>query len=70
VEGSDGEFFETRLPDALDRHAGEDVEDMLDDLIGEARRFSCTGGFHDDVCLIALQVGRAADASPTPVPAR
>ena len=70
VEGPDGEFFEARLPEALSRHAGQEVEDMLDDLIGEARRFSCTGGFHDDVCLIALQVGRAADATLTPVPVR
>jgi sigma-B regulation protein RsbU (phosphoserine phosphatase) len=63
VEGPGGEFFETRLPEALCRHAGEDPEVFLDDLIDDARRFSATGGFHDDVCLIALQVGQTAGRS-------
>jgi serine phosphatase RsbU (regulator of sigma subunit) len=70
VEGPGGEFFEAHLPEALSRHAGEELEAFLDDLIADARRFSCTGGFHDDVCLIALQVGKVADGSLTPVKAR
>ena len=70
VEGPGGEFFEARLPEALRRHAGEEPEAFLDDLLDDARRFSCTGGFHDDVCLIALQVGQAADVRLTQVIAR
>lgn len=70
VEGPDGEFFETRLPEALSRHAGEGIEAFLDGLINDARRFSCTGGFHDDVCLIALQVGNGMDPNLTQAIAR
>lgn len=67
VEGPGGEFFEARLPEALRCHAGEEPEAFLDDLLDDARRFSCTGGFHDDVCLIALHVSKTADRSLTPV---
>lgn len=58
VEQSSGGFFETHLPEALRRRIGQEIEGLLDSLLDEARQFSGTGGFHDDVCLIALQVGR------------
>ena len=60
VEASGGGFFEERLPDALRQRIAYDGESLLDGLLEEARGFSGTGGFHDDVCLIALKIGRTA----------
>jgi serine phosphatase RsbU (regulator of sigma subunit) len=53
------EFGVERLLGALGRHLSCGPAEMLDAVLTEARRFSPTGTFSDDVCLLGVEVGRA-----------
>jgi len=61
VEVSDAtgeEFDESRLLEALRRHASLPPDQILEKLIEQARLFSKGEGFDDDVCLVAMEVAR------------
>jgi serine phosphatase RsbU (regulator of sigma subunit)/CBS domain-containing protein len=60
VANADGaEFGVERLVDALGRCLGYGPAEMIDAALTEARWFSPTGTFSDDVCLLGVEVGRA-----------
>lgn len=54
TDGNDN-FFEDQMPDRLKDRIGEKLDVMLDGLINDARSFSSSDKFDDDVCLVAMQ---------------
>ncbi len=59
VESAQGELFDlTHLQRALQKRAKLPAETFFDEMLEEVRRFSATGGFEDDVCLVGMEVER------------
>ena len=55
VEAAGQEFGLDRLQAAVQHHAGDTSEQLLDNLLTDTRRFSATGEFTDDVCLVSVE---------------
>ncbi len=59
VENSDGEYFDqTMLLTGIRRRVQLEPEAIFDETLEEVRRFSGSGGFIDDVCLVSVEVRR------------
>jgi serine phosphatase RsbU (regulator of sigma subunit)/CheY-like chemotaxis protein len=57
VESPSGEEFgQKRLAEIARRRMNEDVDALLDGLLGEVREFADARGFSDDVCLLGAEV--------------
>ena len=57
IESADGDLYdEKRLLDAVRRRARLPLETMFSELLAELRRFSGSGEFDDDVCLVGVEV--------------
>lgn len=57
VENADGgQLGIDRVTASMEKHSGEELASNLDALIDEARRFSGSGEFGDDVCMLAMDV--------------
>jgi phosphoserine phosphatase RsbU/P len=61
AENQSGEpFFENRLMEIIARKSGEPMETLLDGILSSVLAFSESQHFDDDVCLLGIEVGRAA----------
>jgi sigma-B regulation protein RsbU (phosphoserine phosphatase) len=59
VENARGELFDLNLlREVLQMRLQRPTEELFDEILNEVRRFSATGGFADDVCLVGMQVER------------
>ena len=61
------EWEESGLLRAVENRAQLSVDQLLDAIIAEARQFSSSGQFEDDICLVGMEVNRrqgTADAGP------
>ncbi len=64
VENSQGELFDFELlREVLQARVQLPAEELFDEMLVEVRRFSATGGFDDDVCLVGMEVRRLLDAA-------
>ncbi len=76
VEDEKGDLYDQDLlMSAVTRHRALPTRELLRDVLNEARTFSISGGFLDDVCLVAVEICRlaehfvmGADDAPTPAP--
>lgn len=60
------EFDESRLLETLRQNAALPPEQILEQLIEQARLFSNSASFDDDVCLVAMEVARAGEPRAEP----
>jgi sigma-B regulation protein RsbU (phosphoserine phosphatase) len=61
AENQSGEpFFENRLMEIISRKSGEPLEDLLEGILSSVLAFSESRHFDDDVCLLGIEVNRAA----------
>jgi phosphoserine phosphatase RsbU/P len=51
-----GEFGQERLWPAVHQRAGLPMEQLLDELLAEVRRFGATQEFEDDVCVVGVEL--------------
>jgi serine phosphatase RsbU (regulator of sigma subunit) len=51
-----GEFGQERLWRAVHQRAGLPMEQLLDELLAEVRRFGATQEFKDDVCVVGVEL--------------
>jgi sigma-B regulation protein RsbU (phosphoserine phosphatase) len=59
IDGPDDTLFEmSQLIEALTRRVAMPTPQLFDDLVAELRRYSVTGEFGDDMCLLGLDVAR------------
>jgi len=59
VEGDGSEYFDQpRLVAAVQQRLAIPGAKLLDELLGEVQQFSHSRGFVDDVCLVAVEIGR------------
>jgi sigma-B regulation protein RsbU (phosphoserine phosphatase) len=59
LDGPENSLYEMRqLVDAVGRRRAMPTPQLFDDLVAELRRFSITGEFSDDVCLVGLDIAR------------
>ena len=59
LDGPDDTLYEARqLTDAVERRRAMPTPQLFDDLIAELRRFSVTGEFSDDMCLVGMDIVR------------
>lgn len=59
VEGPGGEYFDqAMLLRGIQERVQRDPEVLFEETLEEVRRFSASGGFVDDVCLVAVEVRR------------
>lgn len=59
VENAHGELFDFRLlHDVLRSRVLRPTEELFNEMLEEVRRFSATGGFSDDVCIVGMEVQR------------
>jgi sigma-B regulation protein RsbU (phosphoserine phosphatase) len=66
---ADNEFGVDKLAAALKQRRELPLDALLDGVLAEARAFSATNSFDDDVCLIAIEsVATKKDHPPSPVP--
>jgi sigma-B regulation protein RsbU (phosphoserine phosphatase) len=61
AENQSGEpFFENRLMEIISRKSGEPLEDLLEGILSSVLAFSESRHFDDDVCLLGIEINRAA----------
>jgi sigma-B regulation protein RsbU (phosphoserine phosphatase) len=70
VESPEGEYYDQNLLlHAIERRVRKPVEELFEETLEEVQRFSSSGNFLDDVCLVGVEIQRvgeaAADASET-----
>ncbi|BCM94253.1 phosphoserine phosphatase RsbP [Abditibacteriota bacterium] len=59
VSNTEGEEWEEQgLLQAMQSHTSLPTDQLLDNIIADARQFSSCGQFEDDVCLVAMEVDR------------
>jgi sigma-B regulation protein RsbU (phosphoserine phosphatase) len=59
LDGPDDTLYEVKqLTDAVERRRTMPTPQLFDDLIAELRRFSVTGEFSDDMCLVGVDIAR------------
>jgi serine phosphatase RsbU (regulator of sigma subunit) len=58
AEGSNGEYGEERLADALRRNLQQPTNQIVDEVLADVQQFTGCSEFEDDVCLIAMDVTR------------
>ena len=59
VENAEGDLFDFgHLKEVLQKRVQQSAETLFDEMLDEVRRFSATGGFDDDVCLVGMEVQR------------
>jgi len=62
VEGTNKEYFgQQRLLEAARQRIQAPPAKLFADLLAEAQKFSVTGGFTDDVCLVGMEVKRVGE---------
>lgn len=73
VEGARGQYFDQeRIVAGIERRAHLPTEQIFEQTLDEVRKFSATGGFIDDVCMVAVEViriGSSAHANQAFTPA-
>ena len=63
VEDARGELYDqTLLLDTVARQRALPTRELFREILEEARTFSASGAFLDDVCLVAVEVCRLAGA--------
>jgi len=59
VEDATGAFFnEEQLQATVSRHAALVPEEFFDQVVSDIRKFSQSGTFADDVCVVGMQILR------------
>ncbi|MDB6155840.1 MAG: putative sensor protein [Chthoniobacteraceae bacterium] len=57
VEGADGDYYDQgRLLEFVERRVQHGSDSIFEETLEEVRRFSFSGGFVDDVCLVGVEV--------------
>lgn len=60
VENRDRKMYgEKRLLDKVKKQINSPPEQMLDNILGDINKFSSTGEFNDDVCIVSMHVKKA-----------
>lgn len=66
VENAQGDWFDFELlQEVLRNRMQMPTETLLNEMVSEVRRFSSTGGFDDDVCVVGMEVRRFLEPIPT-----
>ena len=66
TDADDEEFGTERLTRALAGRAAQPTSTLIDEVVDEARRFSETGRFEDDLCVVAIDLLSPVPAAPRP----
>ena len=65
IDGPGDTLYEmSQLTEAIARRHAMPTPELFDDLVAELRRFSVTGEFGDDMCLVGLDIARLLPGQP------